>query len=214
MTSVKITPYQSCLELPFDTTTAADPPNRPKPDHVPLLRPCYVQPSEAAHVPNQVFDNGRRLLAHSDNVDITRIRNKIRTIPAFIPEFILWYRRLRPVMEKRWKILGIDRAIRASLYQFHIRPNFLTTVLCFWDSNLNCLVLPQGMVGPSLLDAELVAQLPLSGADPYNLPDPPQYDFVTTDNGWGGFVRNNRGEKGSPITDKEHAAFLMCWINR
>ena len=189
----------------------ANPPSDARPAKAIHIRPATTDIHQTQEVAKVLLGDQDTILATSQGVTANDLRIKIGTIPPCLQAYSDWYTRVAAHKSGVWYTLGIHAAIRTSLYPYHIRPAFLTMLMHFWNTDVNCFCLPRGMIGPNLLDTALIAQLPVIWTDPAVIPTQPKMDIILTHKNWSGFITANRGV--GVVTDSEHAAFLLYWLH-
>ena len=197
--------------VPLDEKEKVDPPFDHDPSKVQILRPYTTNHEHSQQSSDAILGNRYKLLATTPNLNQGCIRARINTIPPQEPGYLQWYRRMEPKKSHVWRFLGIDEAIRTSLYPYHVRPDFLTALTYFWNPRVNCFCFPRGMMGPNMLDVGMIARLPVTWMNPATQPLITKPKLNTSYKSWSGFIRSHVGTE--EITDTEHTAFLLYWLS-
>ena len=210
-TGINITVNKWAGVVPLDTKEKVDPPFDHDPSKVQILRPYTTNRDHARQSSDAILGNRYKLLATTPNLNQGCIRARINTIPPQETGYIQWYRRMEPVKSHIWRFLGIDEAIKTSLYPYHIRPDFLTSLMYFWNPRINCFCFPRGMMGPNMLDVGMIAKLPVTWMNPATQPLITKPKLNNNYKSWSSFIRLHAGT--GTVTDTEHTAFLVYWLS-
>nr|KYP37769.1 hypothetical protein KK1_041013 [Cajanus cajan] len=94
----------------------------------------------------------------------------------------------------------------------------LLSAIFFWNMETRAFEFPCGFAYPTLLDIAAITGLKPLG-DRY-LPDTLEEEIPMTETSivwdkktYSAFVSAHHGEKGTPVTDSEHIAFLLYWLS-
>ncbi|XP_051150138.1 uncharacterized protein LOC127264684 [Andrographis paniculata] len=217
--------YETAPALPFDGSN-------PSPNFIasemttPAIRPLFgSMAASSASGGQHIFKDGRSLAINTPNFDPIRLYDGIKTLPPNVKDYKDWYRRVSKEFGQQWKKQGIDKAILFSTSSFHIQEEFLTAMASFWDSDNNVFLLPDGPIAPTLLDVAVIANLPIVGEDPVlgalalSTEEPPKnhpgYNLLTTKIAtWNKYLQAHRPSYKSAVSEEEHVAFLLYWLNR
>ena len=89
----------------------------------------------------------------------------------------------------------------------------LSTISYFWHDTINSFIFSHGLMTPTLLDVFMLTNLNITAS--LHLTDldiVPTHRFETKNvGGWKSYIKRYKG-KGS-VSDREHAAFLMMWLD-
>ncbi|XLS51027.1 hypothetical protein HN51_011704 [Arachis hypogaea] len=123
--------------------------------------------------------------------------------------------RLAPTYKTTWKSLGIVYALKLATFNLSYTTPVLRASLYFWYSAINNFHFPYGMMGPTLMEVSVLTGIAsnrecVSWATEY--PDD-IFDINFDSTFVSGFIQNNMGFEGDPMTDSEHVAFMLLWLN-
>lgn len=76
----------------------------------------------------------------------------IPTWPLPNDEWVAWVARLSPKYSDRWKLEGIEDAIRMSTVHKFVDKQMLAALACFWNVGSNALILLGGPLAPTVMD--------------------------------------------------------------
>ncbi|XP_077212783.1 uncharacterized protein LOC143847865 isoform X2 [Tasmannia lanceolata] len=79
------------------------------------------------------------------------------------PEWNNWVKKLRPIHNKQWEILGISDSIEASLLTIHTDKKIMDTLVSFWCGETNTFITDWGEISFTLEDAHVLGNMPLRG---------------------------------------------------
>ncbi|XP_051132641.1 uncharacterized protein LOC127252491 [Andrographis paniculata] len=165
----------------------------------------------------------RNLLAiNNPNYNATRLHDSIKTHLTDLKDpYRTWYQRVAEHYQEQWKTQQIDQAIFLSTLPCHLHEKVLLAMAAFWHPEICSFLLPTAPIGPTLMDVAMIAHLPIVGEDPvmgardgqesnsdylgWSLTDVKEW-------GWTKFLINQQGTDGTPVTDREHIAFLLFWL--
>ena len=117
-------------------------------------------------------------------------------------------------MEKTWKSQGIFELIQLSRHPIKLNPAMIGASLYFWNRTTNTLQIPYGMVGPTLFEVAAITGLrPTGEVILSNMSSAHKYRVNMSQTAYSAYIKNNMGMPGSAISDHEHVAFLLYWLN-
>lgn len=113
-----------------------------------------------------------------------------------------------------WEELGLAQCLALTIADMAKDKPRLSAASYFWSNTLNVFLFNQGPMTPSLLDITMITRFDISSsANPVSMNTKYQFSFKTRSiGGWTGFITINMGT--SPVTPKEHAAFLLMWLEK
>jgi hypothetical protein len=116
--------------------------------------------------------------------------------------------------QTHWEEIGIAQCLALTIADLAKDEPMLSAASYFWSNTLNAFLFNQGPMTPTLLDITMITGLDItSSANPISLNSKNQFTFKTRSiGGWSGFISLNMGS--GPITPKEHAAFLLMWLEK
>ena len=138
--------------------------------------------------------------------------------PVKKDEYIRWFERVESVKGGLWRSLGIHDLISLSVEPIRYNYGLILAALHFWHPSTSTFHTRLGMISPTLFDlAAITGTRPDGDIPDFQLPDAvkdagsvPDMRSLSFDN----FMDHNRGIEGSPVTDKEHVAFLLYWLSK
>jgi hypothetical protein len=92
--------------------------------------------------------------------------------------------------------------------------NLLKTIGYFWSDALTCFLFGYGLMTPTLMDVVMITGLDIASPSPsgYRMPEVPFKLFSKIECiNWGAYLNQHIKIK-SPVTEKEHTAFLNLWL--
>jgi hypothetical protein len=127
-----------------------------------------------------------------------------------------WVARPAPTKLDKWKMLGINEAIRASKYDIPINPSLLIPLITFWSPVTNTFCFPEGYMTPTVADVFTLTCLHPMGAFVHNLMAPskgPEEDILNDiPFSYNNFIKAVKGSSNSPVSYKEEYCFYLFWI--
>jgi hypothetical protein len=127
-----------------------------------------------------------------------------------------WVARLAISKLKKWKMLGINEAIRTSKYDIPINPSLLISLLSSWSSVTNTFSFPEGYMTPTVADVFALLCLRPMGAFAHNLiavgkgPDKDILNGMPLN--YNDFIKEMKGSTNSLVTYKEECYFYLFLI--
>ncbi|XP_051133470.1 uncharacterized protein LOC127253081 [Andrographis paniculata] len=187
----------------------------------PTVRP-YCTTAEDSNRMREVLEARNLLAINSPNYNATRLHDNIKTHMMDPKDpYRTWYQRIVEHYQEQWKTQHIDEAIRLSTLPCHLHEKVLLAMTAFWHSEVCTFLLLTAPIGPTLMDVAMIAHLPIVGEDPVmgalngQGPNTDHLGWSLTDVrkwGWTKFLNDQQGADGTPVTDREHTAFLLFWL--
>ena len=147
-------------------------------------------------------------------LDLTAWADLLRAWPNAPEGWTTWYNRVYKAHPSTWENVGIADALSLSISSLDKHENLLKTIGYFWSDALNCFLFGHGPMTPTLLDVTMITGLDITSPSPsaFQLPKAPFKLSSKADcTNWGVYLRTHMKEKG-PVTEREHTAFLNCWL--
>ncbi|QHN78103.1 uncharacterized protein DS421_19g658490 [Arachis hypogaea] len=88
--------------------------------------------------------------------------------------------------------------------------------LYFWDETSHTFHTSYGMITPTLLDVAAITGLPPLGKEILTTTRSTtgvEYAIDISFTTYQSFILNNKGQRGEPVSDNEHIAFLLYWLS-
>ena len=141
--------------------------------------------------------------------------NSFRSWPSDLPGWRTWYQRISAAKAGEWDNLSISHCINLSLADPPKNEPLLAASCYFWSDALNAFLFNHGPMTPTLLDVVMLTDLDVtSSVNPFNLRFKPHHKLSTKGvGGWKNFISAHSHSSGS-VSDREHTAFLMMWLDR
>ena len=138
-----------------------------------------------------------------------------RSWPSEIPGWRDWYRRVSLAKSGNWDRVGITHCLNLSLADPAKNEPLLASACYFWSDLLNAFLFNHGPMSPTLLDVVMLTDLDItSSIDPFDLRTKPCHQIPTKHvGGWGKYI-SKYSHTESPVSDMEHVAFLLMWLER
>ena len=84
----------------------------------------------------------------------------------------------------------------------------------FWNRTTNTFQIPYGMVGPTLIEVTAITGLRSTGeVIVSNMSPIKKYRVNMSQTAYSACIKNNMGMLGSVVSNHEHVAFLLYWLN-
>ena len=150
----------------------------------------------------------------NQGLDSTVWADLLRAWPNPPEGWITWYDRVYKAHHSTWETVGIADALSLSISSLEKQENLLKTIGYFWSDALNCFLFGHGPMTPTLLDVMMITGLDISSPSPsaFELSKAPFTLSSKADcTNWGVYIRTHMKAKG-PVTEREHTAFLNCWL--
>ncbi|XP_051116240.1 uncharacterized protein LOC127241308 [Andrographis paniculata] len=208
--------------LPFDGTLPEGPFSASK-VLTPTIRPYCTTPEDLNRM-REVLESRNSLAINSPNYQAVRIRDSIKThLTDPKDPYRAWYRRVAEHFQTQWRSQKIDQAILLSTMPINLHEKVLLAMSAFWNAENGTFLFPSGPFGPTLMDVAMIAHLPVVGEDPVmgalDGQEPsenhPGWSLQGVKEwGWTKFATDQQGAPGTPVTDREHTAFILFWLCR
>jgi hypothetical protein len=113
-----------------------------------------------------------------------------------------------------WEEIGISQALALTAADMAKDESMMVAATYFWSTAMNTFLFSQGPMTPTLLDVIMITGLDVtSSANLTILNIQSTQEFkIRSIGGWSGYVAKNMGTR--PIFAREHAAFLMMWLEK
>ncbi|XP_071907005.1 uncharacterized protein [Coffea arabica] len=148
--------------------------------------------------------------------------------PLASPDWLSWVTRMSAIKKDLWIQTGIFDAIMISCNVPAIDKPLLFSSLLFWDCSTNTFHLTCGAMTPTVLDISAILGLPpvdfnldvhqrllemyAEFDQSHGLFSSPKWN--SSIRAYSSFLKDFKGKDGSPVTDEEHLAFLVYWLNK
>ncbi|XP_051130630.1 uncharacterized protein LOC127251097 [Andrographis paniculata] len=208
--------------LPFDGTLPEGPFSASK-VLTPTIRPYCTTPEDSNRM-REVLESRNPLAINNPNYQAVRIRDSIKTHLTDPKDlYRAWYRRVAEHFQTQWRSQKIDQAILLSTMPINLHEKVLLAMSAFWNAENGTFLFPSGPFGPTLMDVAMIAHLPIVGEDPVMgaldgqepSEDHPGWSLQSVKEwGWTKFATDQQGAPGTPVTDREHTAFILFWLCR
>jgi hypothetical protein len=105
---------------------------------------------------------------------------------------------------------GISHCLDLSLASLDKNEPLLSVVCYFSSNSITVFLFGHGQMTPTLMDVFMLTDLNVSKTYPWSFKISPSHKLAIKDAIWKRFIETHR--TSGPVTDREHSAFLMMWL--
>ena len=126
-----------------------------------------------------------------------------------------WLQRVSEAKKTHWKAHGLYDIIMLSAHDFPQDRGLLFSASQFWSSGTNSFHFFMGMMAPTILDICLITGVSAVGkeADYFTACSHPVLEYPK-DRQYGAWITQFCGPSDEEVSDIEHVAFLIFWLNK
>ena len=162
------------------------------------------------------------LLASLPTINAHFMNNTHETFRTAFPlkkgKYQIWFDKMIKEKGKDWEEMGILPLTKLSTEPIQYNCALLCAALHFWHPSTSSFHVRLGMISPTLMDLAAITGLRPDGDFPYfevvDKKNPsdlvPDLEVMT----YKAFLERNMGLEGSPVSNKEHVAFLLFWFSK
>jgi hypothetical protein len=148
------------------------------------------------------------------NPDLSQWKGTFKSWPSAETTWPAWYKRMSASKSTHWDEIGISQALALAAANMARDEPMMAASTYFWSTAMNAFLFSQGLMIATLLDVTMITGLDItSSANLSSLNNQLTHEFKTRSiGGWSGYMAKYMGT--GPVTQREHTAFIMMWLEK